>query len=267
MPENFFKRHQYTFAGIGAIAAVLAGVFTFVGNSSTRNEIRDNSGTIVGVGEQVTLESGAVIVNEYNADLEGLKNAAASLRIAGVQCKTVLAEKDNIAQNKVFQKISQPAFHVAGMLYDPKMSSALSEEVINYIDRTVNQRLTPNGMLISTLAEQEASDKRRLEFRLDSEKMRMQADPKYQNDPEQFETDWEKFKSGQQQAKPTMNVAKLTIDVHQQQNPDAEFYDVLLDEETPIAIRLDRATDELMTDFAVFCAETQKIHAQLEKTL
>ena len=64
-----------------------------------------------------------------------------------------------------------------------------------------------------------------------------------------------------------MNVAKLTIDVHQQQNPDAEFYDVLLDEETPIAIRLDRATDELMTDFAVFCAETQKIHAQLEKTL
>ncbi|MEC9368427.1 MAG: hypothetical protein VX871_07020, partial [Pseudomonadota bacterium] len=86
MPENFFKRHQYTFAGIGAIAAVAAGVFTFVGNSSTRNEISDNSGTVIGVGEQVTLETGAVTINEYDGNAELKRAVKSKLSAAHKEC-------------------------------------------------------------------------------------------------------------------------------------------------------------------------------------
>ncbi len=270
MNEGFFRKHRNTLAGLSAITAILGGgIFTFIGNTSekTRNTIKDNSGTIVGVGDEVTIQSGGVVVNEYDADFEGLKNALASLRIAGVQCKAVLAERDKIAQHKVGEKLTKPAFHIAGMLYDPNMSSALSEDMITYIEHKVNRGLTPNAMLISSLARDEMNRERNLKQGLESAKARLQANPKYADDPAAFAKEWEKVKAEREASPSYVDRSLFALEIFKEQSPDAQFYDVLGDESLPVGVRLDRATGQLISDFESLCTESQKMHAQLEKKL
>ncbi|GEM_PF-5794418 len=156
MPESFFKKHQYTFAGVGAIAAVVAGVFTFVGNSSTRNEISDNSGTIIGVGEQVTLESGAVVVNEYDRDSETKKNVKTKLTAAMHECAKLQDVYNNSPMANVQVAIIMPMYKVLDWL-DEDVIEVFGVEQVSTVQETLENYVASNAQLLTTRALEIAS--------------------------------------------------------------------------------------------------------------